>query len=347
MSGVPAMRKALTILLCLSLLLALGACGKKSEAPAETPAPAPAQTPAPATPTPAPAKPASGTDLPQQPLPASGSDLPYTAPPASSTDLEPDSGDPYPIIVPVGYSVNADLDLDGTEETVLVDVQDGEDGEPRVILKVNGVDYSDILYGDPDIQLESPDTFFYAITDLYDGDPCLEIAIQDWGYSDDYYTNFFRYYEGGGAYSIHGVPGIIRTTWGKGDISFDGNGNIYTAMRLSVLQTWYGDAVYVLNNAEFLELEPQDIYQASRPTDVTLMTPLLGYESRGGKSSPVEAGTQLTVVSTDNKAWVCCTTGSGDKEIWFRLDPANPFTIESPDGFVAAWDALDGLVFAD
>ena len=341
------LKKYLLILLCLSLLLVLCSCGR-AKPDEETPPPVPTQTPAPTTPKPESAKPASGSDLPeQQPLPASGSDLPHAPPPASSSDLTPDSDAPYPIIVPIGYSVNADLDLNGTEETVFVDVKEDADGIPRVVLTVDGVDYSDVLYGDEDIQLDDPDTFFYAITDLYDGDPSLEIAIQDWGPSDDYYTNFLRYYEGGGVYSIHGVPGIIRSTWGKGDISFDGKGNIFTSMRLSVLQTWFGSAVYVLNNAEFLELDPQDLYQASHPTDVTLKTALLAYDGRGGSSFPVDAGVEMTVYSTDNREWIYCESKTEDWALWFHLDPAHPFTIETPDGYLPVWDALDGLMFAD
>ncbi len=338
------MKKLLSVLLCLSLLLALCACGKSKPA-GETPAPTPTQTPAPVVPTPP--QPATGSDLEPQLLPASSTDLEPAPVPASSSDLEPVSDAPYPLIVPIGERVDVDLDLDGTEETVLVDVKDDADGIPRVVLTVDGVDCTDALYGDDAVQLDDPDPFFYAITDLYDGDPCLEIAVQDWGMSDDYYTNFFRYYKDWGVYGIGGVPGIIRSAWGPGDITFDADGNIFTQERMQVLQTWFCDVVYVLNNAERLQLDPQDMYEASRPSDVTLKTALLAYDGRGGESFPIDAGVEMSVRATDNREWIYCVSESEDWALWFHLNPDNGFEIETPDGYLPVWDALDGLLFAD
>ena len=340
------MKKLIPMLLILSLLLTLCACGKKETPPAETPAPT--EEPAPAEPTPdaEPAHAASGSDLTPASRPASGSDLRPEVIPSSASDLKPERDSLYPVIVPIGNSIMADLDQDGTAEEVLVDVVKNEDGTTGVVLTINGEDCSDGLRGDAYVQLDDPDPFFYAITDLYDGDPSLEIAIQDWGPSDDFFTNFYRYYDGS-AYSIGGVPGMIRSTFGDGSITFDGNGNIFTDLRLNVLQTWYARVTYVLNNAEFLELEPAELYQAIHPTDVTLLTDLFACDGKGGDEFTVQAGVKMTVEATDNREWLYCSSRTEDWALWFHLNPANPFEIETPDGFVSVSDALDGLLFAD
>ena len=246
----------------------------------------------------------------------------------------------------MGETVIADLDRDGSVEKICVSVQEDGSGMHRVKLKINDVDCTNYLFGEVPVQLDDPDPDYYAITDLYDGDPSLEIAIQDLGPSNDYYTNFYRFYDGS-VYSIGGVPGLIWSDHDGDSISFDGKGSICTEMRLDVLQTWFAKATYVLNNAEILELEPAELYKAIRPTDVAVLKDLSAYDGKNGEKFIVDAGVEMTVEATDNREWLYCKSYTSDWALWFRLNPDNPFEIETPDGFVPVWDALDGLCFAD
>ena len=52
-------------------------------------------------------------------------------------------------------------------------------------------------------------------------------------------------------------------------------------MRLHVLQTWYADVRYEIAPRGVLDVVPEELYYAIRPTDVTLRTALTAYDGRG------------------------------------------------------------------
>ena len=310
------MKRIISLLLCAAVLCSFSACGKKEAPPAETPAP-PAVTPAPA---------------------------PKPTPEPTPTPVE------YPVIVPIGETAEADLDGDGTDESICVWLKDGEDGWARACLTVNGADFTDSLYAADAVRLDSPDPDTWAIADISPADGLLEIAVQDWGPSSDYYTNFFRY-ENGELVSVGGVPGLIRdSASGESDLAFAEDGTVESYMRLRVLQTWFAPARYEISGGT-LALVPQELYTATAPTAVTVKSPVLAYAAPGDDAArTLDAGTELLITGTDNAEWVQCVL-SADKEtqeaLWLRLDSEHSFKIQTPDGFVFGDTVLDGLVFAD
>ena len=337
------MKKLIPMLLILSLLLTLCACGKKEKAPV------PAEEPAPAEPTPDanPVHAASGSDLEPIELPASDSNLVPVELPASDSDLTPAPQAAYPMIIPMGDSVKADLDGDGTEELVCVSLEKTPDGQDRVRLTLNDVDFTDSIYVEGETWFDSPDTGYWAITDVYSVDNLLEIAIQDYGPSDDYYTNFFRY-EQGAVYFFGGVEGLIWNDWTQSsDLSFEEDGFVRSYMRLRVLQTWFADVRYDIAPRGVLDVVPEELYFTSHPTEVTVKKDLYAYDGKDGEEFIVDAGVKMTVEATDNAEWIYCKSCTADWALWFRLNPDNPFEIKTLDGYLPVQDALDGLCFAD
>ena len=61
----------------------------------------------------------------------------------------------------------------------------------------------------------------------------------------------------------------------------------------------------------------------------------------------IPAGVEMDLIACDNYCWVKARSDSEDWVLWFYVDPENPYQIEGPDGWVNAWDAMDGLLFAD
>ena len=254
------MKKFALIFLCLGLLFSFAACGKTDAPETQAPTPQLPEVTPEVTPAPTPTEPPA---------------------PAETPSIE------YPILVPIGEIASVDLDMDGTEERLCVSLTEDEYGSMNVVLTLNGVDCTDALvysdiYGEY-IPFDNPDPDFYAITDLSGDDGCLELAIQDWGASDDYFTYFYRFAEGK-LYSIGGAPGLIKSPWDGDTIRFDGQGKLSTIKRLRSLHTWFAYADYALNNDEKLELIPADLYEASYPTEVTVTGELLAYDRIDGSS---------------------------------------------------------------
>ncbi len=311
------MKKLLSVLLSLTMLLALfSACGKKND-PEPTAAPEPVETPAAETPAPGPAE------------------TPETV---------------YPLAFPIGTEARADIDGDGAEETVCVSLSEPDEYNCRTAtLSVNGEDLTDALRGFDTAQLADPDEAYWAITDIDRADGTLEIAIQDLGPSDDPYTNFFRY-EGGKLTYLGGVPGLVYMDYAESPLRFDGDGVIEGYLRYTVLQTWFGDASYRLEDGE-IALEPAEVYYARQPQTVTVLEPTAARASADetAKVITLDAGTELTLLGSDDNAWVLCAAPSGKETadaLWLHL--RDGFEIETADGsYGYAWAVLDGLLFAD
>ena len=339
------MKKLTAILLVLTLVLALAACGltlpgaKPTEPPAAVPDPTamPTPTAAPAaTETPAPTEAPAPTETPKQ-----------VETPAPTEEPTPRIS-PYPLLIPIGTEATADLNGDGTDERVCVSLTQDPTGWQSVVLTLNGEDMSDTLDAEG-VYFDCPADDYWAITDIYSADGLLEIAVQEFGPSDDYYTHFFRF-DGGGLYTIGGTEGLLWNAYrGSGDLSFDEDGFIGSYMRLHVLQTWFADVRYEIAPREWLEVVPQELYYPNSPAHVTVKRTLLAYDGPDGESFPVEPGTEMDVVATDDAEWIVCRSETEDWQLWFRLDTSQsyPMRIETPDGFAEPWDALDGLLFAD
>lgn len=116
------------------------------------------------------------------------------------------SQSPYPLEEKVGKKVSVDLSGSGKKNTILYQVTEDLYGNAKGCLTVDGITYD--LEEDFQIYMDWPEDEHFYITDIspfFDG---LEIAIADYGPSDDPVTHFFVYDETDGLQTIGSVPGF-------------------------------------------------------------------------------------------------------------------------------------------
>ena len=307
------MKKIPAILLALGLLLALSACGAAPEA-VTTPMPQP-------TPTPAPAQTA-------EPEPSPAPEGNYT-------------------LTPLGETGSFDLDGDGRAESVRVWLEPDPEADFPLLVKVtvDGEDLSEQLYAD-EVFISAPDEGWWAVTDIDASDGLLELAVQDWGPSDDLYTHFYRYADGA-LYSIGGVEGLIETDYSQGDIRLAGDGLVHSIHRLRVVQTWYAEADFALVDGKLAVVVPPEGFQALHPTHVRVLRPVTAHDGMSEDSYTVGVGSEMDIFLTDDANWFCASAASGDWLHWFTLNPESPYEVETPEGYQPVWDVFEGLLFAD
>lgn len=255
----------------------------------------------------------------------------------------------YPLIVESGDAVRCSLSPSGGEDTVWLEMgQDSaEDGLQLEHFVINGMDYANALR-EAGLFFDTPDSA-YAITDLDLDDNYLEIAVQEWGPSDDYATTFFRY-DGSRLLCIGKAEGLVFSpSTGWSDIECFGDGTLSSYFRLSVLQTWYAEGQYGLNEQGWLTLLPRKEYESTRPISVTVLQTLSlwsdqAMEAGGPADAAAEPGQQLTLTGTDDRLWIHARTEDG-ASCWLKL--AEPFALETPSGPLYGGEALEGLVMAD
>lgn len=267
--------------------------------------------------------------------------------PAPSVDPTPTAKNEYPLIADAGSTVKVDLNGDGKEDEVYF--EPSEDAATILHLSVNGKDYTESVYA-RGFYSDSLESAYYCITDIDSSDNMLEIAIMDYGPSDDCITDFFRY-DGTDLKYVGRVSGLIVSSYSdESDLVFNGDGTISSYIRLSVLQTWYSNVNWSLSKSGGFEPVAQDLYypNSSSGCDVTLLVYISVYASNdtSAEKTLLPAGTALTITATDNKSWVLAETPDG-KQRWIHLDSEYGQNVETPDGYVIASEVFSGLIFAD
>lgn len=266
---------------------------------------------------------------------------------APSADPTPTAKNEYPLVVNAGSTVKADLNGDGKEDEAYF--EPSEDASTILHLSVNGTDYTDSLYAQG-LYSDYLESGYYCITDIDSSDNMLEIAIMDYGPSDDCITDFFRY-DGAELKYIGRMSGLIVSSYSdQSDLVFNGDGTISSYIRLSVLQTWYSNVNWRLSKSGGLEPVAQDLYypNSSSGCDLTSLVEIYAYASNdsSAKKTVLPAGTALTIIATDNKSWVLAETSDG-KQRWIHLDSEYGQSVETSDGYVVASEVFSGLIFAD
>ena len=238
----------------------------------------------------------------------------------------------------IGERVAADLDGDGVAETVRLWLSGDENGYPVVRLSIDGEDYTDALYALVEY-FDQPDDSFWAITDVDAADGKLEIAVQDWGPSDDPVTRFFRF-DGSALTDLGSVDGFLFFTQGAGTVKVSGGGIVRGAMRLRVLQNWSAMVDYAVGADGKFTPKAQDYYESTREKQmVTLLSDLYCYDAPNGTRSVLPADTAVQLVGTDNVSWLKVLRSDGSAA-WLHLD-GNGYQLESPNGPVAGLSGLD------
>ncbi len=270
----------------------------------------------------------------------------------TSVSLLPDVSNGYVMPVSVGTSASADLDGDGTLETICYSVSPAYaedelwyDAQPES-LTVNGTDLLDTEGENPfesyGIWLENPDTGKYYIVDLDENDDKLELAICDWGSNDWMTTCLFQYEDGALTYLGH-----ITDLPESESTAFHGDGTVSAHARFDVMQTWGGVVTYELRDGK-VERKTGEFVQPSLydEREITLIAPLTVYASpdRADQSLTLEPSDEpLSFPLTDTEHWVlvCCADGT---EGWAYFE--NGWMVENNGTFVEDTEVFGNLLFA-
>jgi len=267
--------------------------------------------------------------------------------PTTDVSPSPTADSKYPMVVDAKSSVKVDLNGDGMDDDVYY--EPSTDGYSIGHLSVNGTDFTKALY-DNGLYTDNLEPKYYCITDIDTSDKMLEIAIMDYGPSDDCVTHFFRY-DGTALKYIGNISGLIISSFNdKSDLAFNGDGTISSYMRLGVVQTWFAKVNWKLSASGSFEPVPQDLYYPNSDTgcNVTTRVDITAYEKNDAASakSTLTKGTALTFFATDNKEWLLAET-KDKKQFWIHLDSEYGQDVETPSGYVSSIDSFDGLMIAD
>ena len=252
---------------------------------------------------------------------------------------------PGVLILSLGEKCVVDINGDGVREPVCVWLERNEYGWYEVRLSINGVDYTDAMIAARDGNLyDAPDEFWWMVTDLDPNDGMKEIAIQDWGPSDDLTTSFFRF--DGQKLSYLGSPeGFIYFQNGPATMTLNGDGTLRSELRLRVLQTWWTMVDYAIGSDGKLAPVPQDFYTSTNENQqIKLLSALYACDKPDGTRSVLPAGTTARLVGTDNAEWIKLALDDGS-DAWLRL--VDGYKLAAPDGDLYSWEALEGLLMAD
>ena len=174
----------------------------------------------------------------------------------------------------------------------------------------------------------------FSIVDIDTTDALLEVAVPQYGPSDDYAT-YFHSYDGRSVHFMNVVPGTY-------ELRLDGSGRIRTSNRGNVLQTWFYPCVYRLDEHHSLHQIIQELYPMGTRCTVKLTLPLCASRLDTSTVSILRPGDVVTIVASDDKRW-CLVQGPDDAWGWFEL---SGFDSVLPLG-KPAWDVFEGLSYAD
>jgi hypothetical protein len=225
-------------------------------------------------------------------------------------------------------TLTADLDGDGSTDRVTCRFDADEYGRLYMVtIEVNGTTIS--------AKGESL-TGAAEIVDLDATDSWREIALPEYGPSDDFAVSFFRYSQGR-VLPLGKVPGTLT------GMKFDHAGSMATYCRGAVLHTFSYPARFRVNPASG-RIEEVSQALVSMGTKVTLRAKLdlCDDPARPAIVATLRAGEKAVIVRTDNKKW-CYIEAAGGARGWFALDGCCRIARTGQD----AREVFDGLCYAD
>lgn len=236
----------------------------------------------------------------------------------------------------LAYENRADLNMDGKLDNVQLFCSYDISKYCNYILKINDA----IGKGEGDkVNVR------FKFTDIQKGDSFMEVAVSDEGPSDDPSTTFFQY-DGNTIRKIGSIEGFYGTYPGYpnlvGRVTIDGSGIVKTMTRGDILQTWFYNDEYILNDNLTLEQIPKDLYLMD--TKVTVLRDITLKKSRTDNSDGItlKAGEVVTIKESDNKSW-CSVVNKKGEVGWFEI---TKFSVIKDLGINASL-VFEGLNYAD
>lgn len=199
----------------------------------------------------------------------------------------------------------ADLDGDGRQEQIRVAFY-GAWGYwyDRAVVEINTAVF--VLRGESLVPV-------IHVTDIDAGDPWREIAISQYGPSDDYETYFLRF-----AAETISPLGSVPGFWER-EVVVDGSGRVRGRCRGAVLQTWFDPCEYALSAAlARLEKVHENWFPMNTPVTlkVDLSVQLAPNDPR--PAGVIRTGERATIVRSDDERW-CYIESDGGIKGYFGL----------------------------
>jgi hypothetical protein len=182
----------------------------------------------------------------------------------------------------------------------------------------------------------------YKVVDIVPGDSLLEIVIEEYGPSDDYMSTFYRY-NGETLIPMGKIQGLCGN-----NKAVKGNGTVLGQSRGSILETWYFQDEYTVNNQSQLIRAPKDFYHKlnyAQASPLKLKTPFLPFAKSPGSTEiafTLNQGEEVRFVGSDNIKWCLFETTDGRRG-WLEI---SGFWDIAGTG-ITAGDVFEGLVLAD
>jgi len=228
--------------------------------------------------------------------------------------------------IKLGNSILVDLDGDGNNENIYYGLDD---------FKINGISYKNNI---EDVYIDNPNQYSFIITDINKEDAQKEIVLKVDGPSDDPAAHFYTY-----------KNTLIKLGKAETELnytSFDGEGNIYGDVRLSILQTWFAPESWSLKDNKIVRNTDHIYYpnQYALGSEVILLEDLPVYKELTDSSLPSIMKPQIVkLTKTDNKKY-CYAEGEDGTAGWFEV---TEFFRIVELGNKPATDVFDGLCMAD
>lgn len=236
--------------------------------------------------------------------------------------------------VRLGETVMMDIDGDDKKDEITFNVEESSDYVYVPSLTINGVDYSDVF--------EDNQCYFaypyeeYVILDIDDSDDYLEIAVQDYGMSDDPMTAFLRY-DGSKVTYLGEIYDRVSDMY----IVNDGKGKLNARVRMNIFETVRMKTSYEVENGK-LTMCMDNLYPIAYTdggAEKGLLQDLYVYTDMSTDSEVVKLDkeTEVVALATDNNEWVQIEYEDGNIYYvhvvnYFMID-MNGFEVDSRDVF--------------
>lgn len=240
---------------------------------------------------------------------------------------------PYPKEYQSGIQASEDLDKDGKAETVSCIF-----GEEDTSIVIDGTEFA---LSDIGVQLFTPNTAVFYVTDIVSYDDELEIALLDYGPSDDYETHFFSY-QGSLHYlgSVSGFPFAQQT----GHNGFVADGFITGEYRIDfthtshVYDSWWYDQdgrKLVQEESGYYKFVPERAHALSE--DLTVYQEM----NETHMKNVLPAQDKVFFLETDGKEWVLVKGKDGTKGYMHIVDGKISGLSKAPGEVFSGLDFVD------
>lgn len=203
--------------------------------------------------------------------------------------------------VSLGESISIDINGDGNADEITFDVEESSDYIYVPTLTINGANYSHV-FDDNQCYFAYP-YGEYVILDIDESDDYLEIAVQDYGMSEDPMTAFLRY-NGNDVIFMGTIYDRVSDLY----IVNDGKGTINARERMAIFETVNMKTTYQVESDKLVE-NIQNLFPIAY-TDMGaekgLLQDLYVFTDMSTDSEVVKLSkeTEVVALATDNAEWV-------------------------------------------